>query len=316
MPEPLKTIVLPDNFNYIAAFLSFACTLRCHYCINHQGGDLVKKRWMSGEDWIRGLNRIVPRSDLPITLQGGEPTVHKHFYDIIGGIDPRHPIDVLTNLEIDPDEFMRRIPPERIKRPSPYASIRVSYHKGQQDFLLLFKKVRYLLDHGYSVGVWVVDHPEYRDHTMMVRKMAIDMGIDFRLKEFLGPYQGRDYGTMRYPEAVNAQQLRHCDCRTTEFFIDPAGSIFRCHSDLYANRFPIGHILDPELPKLLGQWVACPVFGKCNACDIKVKFNRFQEHGHSSVEIRNIGEPYAPNTEHSREVVNTYGQQDTSVVHS
>src|SRR5208283_3456264 len=164
MSEPLKPIVLPDNFNYIAAFLSFACTLRCHYCINHHGGSLVKKRWMSGEDWIRGLNRIVPRSDLPITFQGGEPTVHKHFYDIIGAIDPRHPIDVLTNLEIDPDEFMRRIPPDRIKRPSPYASIRVSYHKGQQDFLLVFKKVRYLLDHGYSVGVWVVDHPEYRDH--------------------------------------------------------------------------------------------------------------------------------------------------------
>ena len=107
------------------------------------------------------------------------------------------------------------------------------------------------------------------------------------------------------------QQLRHCDCRTTEFLIDPAGFIFRCHSDLYANRFPIGHILDPELPKLLGQWVACPVFGKCNACDIKVKFNRFQEHGHSSVEIRNIGEPYAPNTEHVSEVVNTYGKQET-----
>jgi len=317
MSDPLKPIVLPDNFNYIAAFLSFACTLRCSYCINHQGGNLVKKRWMSGEDWIRGLNRIVPRADLPITLQGGEPTVHKHFYDIVGGIDPKHPLDVLTNLEIDPDELMRRIPPGRIKRPSPYASIRVSYHKGQQDFLLLFKKVRYLLDHGYSVGVWVVDHPEYRDHTRMVREVAMDMGIDFRLKEFLGPYHGRDYGTMRYPEAVNAQQVRHCDCRTTEFLIDPAGSIFRCHSDLYANRFPIGHILDPELPKLLGQWAACDVFGKCNSCDIKVKFNRFQEHGHSSVEIRNIGEPYALNAEHISEVVNTYGkQQDTSVVHS
>jgi sulfatase maturation enzyme AslB (radical SAM superfamily) len=271
---------------------------------------------MSGEDWIRGLNRIVPRADLPITLQGGEPTVHKHFYDIVGGIDPRHPLDLLTNLEIDADEFMRRIPPDRIKRPSPYASVRVSYHKGQQEALILFKKVRYLLDHGYSVGVWVVDHPEYRDHTMMVEKMAKDMGIDFRLKEFLGPYNGRDYGTMRYPQAVNAAQLRHCDCRTTEFLIDPAGSIFRCHSDLYANRFPIGHILDPQPPKLLGQWVACEVMGKCNSCDIKVKFNRFQEHGHSSVEIRNISQPYAPNTEHSSEVINTYGKQDAPLVQS
>jgi len=161
----------------------------------------------------------------------------------------------------------------------------------------LFKKVRYLLDRGYSLGVWVVDHPQFRDHTMTIKKMAEDMGIDFRLKEFLGSYQGENFGTMRYPEAVNAPQLRHSDCRTTEFLIDPAGFIFRCHSDLYANRFPIGHILEKDSPKLLGQWVPCSVFGKCNPCDIKVKFNRFQEHGHSSVEICNISGPYAPNKE-------------------
>ena len=312
MSETLKPIYLSEDFNYIAVFLSFACMLRCTYCINHHGGDLVKKRWMSGEDWVRGLNRIVPRADLPITVQGGEPTVHKHFYELINGIDKRHPIDLLTNLEIDPDEFMRRIPPERMKRPSPYASIRVSYHKGQHDPIVLLKRVRYLLDHGYSLGVWVVDHPEYHEHTMEIGKIAKDMGIDFRLKEFLGPHNGRNYGTMRYPDAVNAQELRHCECKTSEFLIDPAGSIFRCHSDLYANRFPIGHILDGEPPKLLGQWAPCPVYGKCNSCDIKVKFNRFQEHGHSSVEIRGISEPYAPNQEYVNEVVNTYGKQDKS----
>ena len=310
MSKVLKPIQLPSNFNYIAAFLSFACMLRCSYCINHHGGDLVKKRWMSGEDWIRGLNRIVPRLDLPITLQGGEPTVHKHFYEIVQGIKAEHPIDLLTNLELDPDEFMRRIPPERIKRDSPYASIRVSYHKGQHDYEPLLKRVRYLLDHGYSAGIWVVDHPDYREHTQMVQKIALDMGIDFRLKEFLGPHNGRNYGTMRYPDAVNAQELRHCDCRTTEFLIDPAGFIFRCHSDLYANRFPIGHILDENPPKLLGQWVPCAVLGKCNSCDIKVKNNRFQQFGHSSVEIRDTGEAYAPNKEYVQEVSNTYGKPD------
>jgi organic radical activating enzyme len=314
MADKLKPIVLSENFNYIAAFLSFACMLRCSYCINHHGGDLVKKRWMSGEDWVRGLNRIVPRKDLPITMQGGEPTVHKHFYEIIQGIDTRHPIDLLTNLEIDPDKFMSLIPPERIKRDSPYASIRVSYHKGQQDAVVLFKRVRYMLDRGYSLGVWVVDHPEYRDHTAEVEKMARDQGIDFRRKEFLGPYNGHNYGTMRYPDAVNAQELRHCDCKTSEFLIDPGGSIFRCHSDLYANRFALGHILDPEPPKLLGQWAPCAVYGKCNSCDIKVKFNRFQEHGNYSVEVRNISDAYAPNKEYVEEVVNTYGKQDKALL--
>jgi hypothetical protein len=48
LSDQLKPIVVPESFNYIAVFLSFACMLRCTYCINHHGGDLVKKRWMSG----------------------------------------------------------------------------------------------------------------------------------------------------------------------------------------------------------------------------------------------------------------------------
>lgn len=308
----LKPIELPQHFNYIAVFLSFACMLRCTYCINHHGGDLVKKRWMTGDDWVKGLNRLKSR-DIPLTLQGGEPTVHKNFYSIVKNIRPDMPIDLLTNLELDPDEFMRQIPPDRIKRESPYASIRVSYHKGQQNHEVLFKRVKYLKDHGYSIGVWVVDHPDYLEHTRDVQRVALDMGIDFRLKEFLGPHKGLNYGTMRYPNAVNAQEIRSCDCRTSELLIDPAGDIFRCHSDLYANRFALGNILDPEPPKSLGAWLPCQVYGKCNSCDIKVKNNRFQQYGHSSVEIRNIKEPHAVNHEYVEEVVNTYGKQDAAV---
>ncbi len=29
----------------------------------------------------------------------------------------------------------------------------------------------------------------------------------------------------------------------------------------------------------------CDVFGHCNPCDVKLKTNRFQEFGHTSVEI-------------------------------
>lgn len=316
MSDSLKPIIIPESFNYIAIFLSFACMLRCTYCINHHGGDLVKKRWMSGDDWIRGINRLQSRPDIPLTLQGGEPTVHKHFYKIVQNIKPELTIDLLTNLEVDSDHFMSMIPPERIKRDAPYASIRVSYHRGQQDKDVLFKRVRCFLDKGYHVGVWAVDHPEYAAETREAQKQALAMGIDFRLKEFLGPYNGKNHGTMRYPDAVNSKETRGCDCRTSEFLIDPAGYIFRCHSDLYANRFPIGHLLDPEPPKLLGQWVPCAVYGKCNSCDIKVKNNRFQEFGHSSVEIRNVTDAIGVNNEYVEEVVNTYGKLDSTPVNA
>lgn len=304
----MKPIILPSNFNYIAAFLTFSCQLRCSYCINHHGGDLVKGRKMSKKDWINGLNRIQTRADLPITIQGGEPTVYKYFYEVIAGVKSELPIDLLTNLEVDIERFRNCIPPDRLRRTSPYASIRVSYHHGQSDFKSLTTRVKYLSDLGYHIGIWEVDCPDYHNEVIVRQQIAHSLGIDYRLKEFLGPWKGVNYGTMRYDDAVNSPQLRCCLCRTSELLIDPSGHIFRCHSDLYANRSPIGHLLDPE-PELwkLGGWRECSVMGKCNSCDIKLKTDRFQNYGHSSVEIKCIGEAYAGNQQ-IQQVINTYGR--------
>lgn len=305
----LPEIIIPQEMNYIAGFLTFACTLRCTYCINHHGGDLVKGRRMSPEEWTRGLNRLVTRPDLPITLQGGEPTVFKGFYDVVNSIRADSPIDLLTNLEVNSQEFASLINPARLRREAPYASIRVSYHKNQSNREALLQRVSWLQKQGFHIGIWIVDHPGYREHTEETIVMAQKLGIDIRKKEFLGPWGGKIYGTMRYPDAVNSRQLRFCDCRTSELLIAPDGCLFRCHSDLYANRTSIGHILDPGLRSQdLYRWRTCDVYGKCNSCDIKVKFNRHQEHGHSSVEIEIITEPYKENKEFVQEVVNTYGK--------
>lgn len=268
---------------------------------------------MDEKSWIQGLNRLVPREDLPITIQGGEPTVHKHFYGIIQGIQETQKLDLLTNLELDEETFIRRVPQTKFKRPSPYASIRVSYHHGQSNFDRLTTKVRKMADKGYSIGIWEVDHPAYHGEVIYRQQVAHSMGIDYRLKEFLGPYGGKNHGTMRYPNAVNDSHLRRCDCKTSELLIAPDGYIFRCHSDLYANRGPIGHLLDPAFNQdSLGLWAPCSVMGKCNSCDIKLKTNRFQEYGHSSVEIRNVSEPYTQNKDYIQEVANTYGKQDAT----
>lgn len=311
----LPPINIPSSFNYIAVFLTFSCQLRCSYCINHHGGDLVKGRWMDGEDWIRGLNRIVTRPDLPITVQGGEPTVHKQFYKIINGIHTDTPVDLLTNLEISEDIFARNVPASRFNGRGKYASIRVSYHHGQSEFGELTRKVKALHDKGYSIGIWEVDHPAYHGEVIFRQQVAHAMGIDYRLKEFLGPHGGKNYGTFRYPDAVNSRWLKSCNCRTSELIIGPDGNIFRCHSDLYASRSPIGHLLDPAFDeRKLGEWKACGVYGKCNSCDIKVKTNRFQEYGHSSVEIKNISEEVRENRGFVEEVVNTYGKQDAKAL--
>ncbi|MEK7578415.1 MAG: radical SAM protein [Patescibacteria group bacterium] len=267
-------------------FFTFFCNLKCSFCINNfeSSPRNLKKRHLTGEEWLRGLNRIVSRPDLPLTLQGGEPTLHKDFARIVNGIRKDLNIDVLTNLR-DEKIFLENITPNRLKRKSPYASIRVSFHPEQMDILELKSKVLRMLRNNFSVGIWGVVHPLQKKDVESAQKLCQGAGIDFRLKEFLGEYGGKMYGQYKYPKAVAKKTRREVMCRTTELLIGPDGNIYRCTADLYGGRQPIGHILDPDF-QIEDKFRACCWFGHCNPCDVKLKTDRFQRFGHCSVEIR------------------------------
>ena len=79
-------IQIPESYNYIGIFLSFRCNLSCSYCINRYDQFDQKCKELDGESWVKALNKIVTRPDLPVTLQGGEPTLHKDFYYIVNNI--------------------------------------------------------------------------------------------------------------------------------------------------------------------------------------------------------------------------------------
>ena len=127
-------------------------------------------------------------------------------------------------------------------------------------------------------------HPKWKEEILQAQKICQKEGIDFRTKEFLGEYKGKFYGTYLYKGAIERQFTKQCLCKTTELLIGPGGDIYRCHSDLYESRKPIGHILDPDFT-IKDIFRPCNLFGHCNPCDIKIKTNRFQEFGHTSVKI-------------------------------
>lgn len=281
----MKRIVIPADYNYIAVFLTFACNLRCSYCINNFEQDTAKRGALSGQDWVKGLNRIDSRSDLPVTLQGGEPSLHPDFIYIINNLNPGLSIDILTNLQFDIDNFISKVDPVRFRRDSPYASIRVSYHPEQMDLDEIIKKTLRMLDAGFSIGIWGIMHPKYEKIILEAQDKCCKLGIDFRTKEFLGEFEGRLYGTYKYTAACNKEFNKKVKCRTTELLIGSEGGIYRCHSDLYAGAGPIGHILDSQF-QIEDKFRDCDRFGHCNPCDIKVKTNRFQEYGHTSVEVK------------------------------
>jgi len=281
----MQPIIIPEAYNYIGVFLTFACNLRCSYCINYFEQDTIKRKDISGRDWVNGLNRIISRDDLPITLQGGEPSLHPDFLYIINNLKPELNIDILTNLQFDVEEFIKKVNPSRIKRNAPYAPIRVSYHPEQMDLDETIKKTLRMLKADFSIGIWALVHPKYEKTILEAGKQCQKLGIDFRTKDFLGEYNGGLYGTYKYPGACDKKFKKKVHCRTTELLIDSQGNIYRCHAELYAGINPIGYILDPSF-QIEDKFRDCSNFGHCNPCDIKVKTNRFQRYGHTSVEIK------------------------------
>jgi len=179
----------------------------------------------------------------------------------------------------------------RFTREAPYAAIRVSYHPGQNNIDDLIAKTFRLQEAGFRIGLYGIEHPdtEIRKHILEVQERCLELGLDFRLKEFLGEHDGKMYGTFKYDGCVCGETLKSCECRTTEIIVDPAGYVYKCHSDLYSGRNPISHILNNDLSEdAIDEFRECLFYGTCNPCDVKVKTNRFQIFGHTSVEIQDI----------------------------
>ena len=278
---------MSESYNYIGVFLTFVCNLQCSYCINYFKQDIIKRKDISGKDWVKGLNRIISRDDLPVTLQGGEPSLHPDFIYIVNNLKPELDIDILTNLEFDVEEFIKKVNPDRVKRKTPYASIRVSYHPEQMDLDEIIRKTLRMLEANFSIGIWGIIHPKYEKMILEAQGRCQELGIDFRTKDFLGEYNDKLYGIYKYAGACERKFKRKVLCKTTELIIGPDGYIYRCHSDLYGNRIPIGHILDEDF-KIIDEYRVCQCFGYCNPCDVKIKTNRFQQYGHTSVDIQLI----------------------------
>jgi MoaA/NifB/PqqE/SkfB family radical SAM enzyme len=262
--------------------------LKCDYCINfYDGIREYKRQVISGKKWVLGLNRLLCPEDLPVTLQGGEPSLHPDFLWIIKNIRKDLHIDILTNLSFDIDEFINNIEPARLNRGAPYPNIRVTYHPERMDLDVIIKKVLKMQCAGFSIGIFAILHPRIKKKVLEAQEKCLNLGIDFRTKEFLGVLNGKVRGIYFYPQAVYNVKKKKCLCRTSELILDPDGDVFRCHRDLYRGCNSIGNLLDDSF-KIRDIFRSCCNFGDCNPCDIKIKTNRFQISGHHAIEIKSI----------------------------
>jgi len=305
----MRKIIVPNDYDYVGVYLTNKCHLNCSYCITKHF-DSNFQRWeqnnLSAEQWIRGLNKLELPKDVPITLQGGEPFLYEGIWEILE--NARHKIDILTALPpfLTKGHFLQLKTLEWNKRKAPYPLIRVSYHKGQNDYKGLIERIAELQDM-LSIGLFYFSHPATSEKEIeKVKEYSARYGVELREKDFLGEWDGNIYGTFLHKDAaIGKRKGIKVLCKNTVVPIAPDGTVYRCHSDLYFNRkkLALGNILNEnlEFPK---NYLYCENYGLCSECDVKIKTNRYQVYGYTSVDIKFLDEEVIHEFEKTKSIDN------------
>lgn len=251
---------LPNFYNYVSIFLTFRCCYNCSYCVNWK--HLVKER--NSEYWINCFKNL--ETNLSVTLSGGEPSLHKEFYEIINGISQK--IDLLTNLSFNVLEFKEKISPDRFNNNQNFAPIRASFHNQFMDIEETLYKVKFLIDSGFRVGLYCVDHISNK---FFIDKLSKIKWLDFQVKPLLDN---------RIKENFVSNLVK---CRTSQLLLSPEGKIFKCHRDLYKAENEIGFL--DNISEIDFIYRECYNGKECHPCDIKIKRDRFGKDGYCAVDI-------------------------------
>jgi len=299
----MKSISLPNSYNYISAFLTLRCNLDCSFCVNKASDKDIKRNFfkeLSGKEWVEALNRIEAPKEVPISFVGGEPSLHKDFIFILNHLKPELGVDIFTNLwwgERKLEKFLKEVSPDRIDNHAPFPSIRASYHPEQMGGgERLLKNAIMLKKEGFDVGIEGVMYPS-PFQLEALEKMDINCrneGINFRPKSFIGVYEGVDdlnrpfsilHGDYsKYKGATLSKETSDCKCKTSNLLINPDGNVHRCQRDLLLQENPLGNILDKNF-QIKDSLKFCSNYGQCHPCDVKVKTDNKQRLGTTLVEI-------------------------------
>jgi sulfatase maturation enzyme AslB (radical SAM superfamily) len=291
----MKPIIIPNDYDYVGVYMIDKCHLACPYCITtHHGSHFFKSHSgkLEPRQWIDGFNRLKLPKDVSITLQGGEPFIYKGIWEILDNVNAK--VDIMTALPpfLTKEHFLKLRTLQWNQRTAPYPTIRVSYHKGQNDYKELIERIARLQEI-LSIGLYYIEHPSYtKEEIEALKAYAKRFRVELRSKEFLGVYEGKQYGTYLYPDAVVGQRLgKNVLCKNTVVPIAPDGAIYLCHSDLYFFRKEraLGNILDESF-QFPERHLPCANYGLCSECDVKVKTNHYQQYGYTSVDIKILDE--------------------------
>jgi len=221
----------------------------------------MNKKERTDTYWLEAIDKI--ETDLPITLSGGEPSIHKAFFPLLMNLNKK--FDILTNLSFDVDYFIENVSVDRFQNDKGYAPIRVSFHPGFSEKINVIERLRKLMDAGFRAGLYVVETDENKSIIEDLRK--IDW-VDLQVKPYL-------------EHEIKTESEKECRCSISELLVGPDGNVYKCHRDLYKSENRLGELLN--MPFIFHSYRNCRNANECHPCDTKEKRDRFGNPGYMSV---------------------------------
>ncbi|MCB4791212.1 MAG: radical SAM protein [Elusimicrobia bacterium] len=197
--------------------IHYACNYRCSYCFFNDTWEEEKKknRYPGIEEWKRIWGDIYDKyGEGHLHISGGEPFHYPGFIELVSFLTDKFTVEFDTNLSFDVDEFMKKIPPDRVR-------FAASFHPQFADFGTFLKKAKALKDGGYDLGVNYVAFPEQLAR-MEEYKSGFDIEhISFDVMPFRGKYKGKEY-----PQSYTKEERElvcKCDPRTAPKMLESYG---------------------------------------------------------------------------------------------
>lgn len=258
----------------INPFITLRCNFNCPYCItkfseNYSFPAINEER----TGWTAALNGLEDVRNF--IINGGEPTMHSEFLDIMHNLKPCNLLAVGTNCSQLAFDVLMKMPTRK------EIVVDVSYHPRQTECTdavvretdQLVKRVLALKTKTKNrVRVHAVTWPGYKDQYQLVQLNKFRAAdIETFIQEYEGIYEGTFYYSGKnacMSAACDKVSKRKARCYRTIFLpVNPLGDVYICHALMYAtsDKGILGNIFDGTMSET--DNIICGEYGFCNPCD-------------------------------------------------
>jgi len=242
-------------------FIALRCNFTCKYCITRFAPDYdFSYTELPGKDWISFINAQDNVKD--VIFNGGEPTLHSDFPNIINSLRPFRLIAIGTNYSSYSINSLLQITPRDD------LIIDGTFHPHFISHADISHNLLRLKEAGFVVRVHVLDYPGFTSPLPDILHSFQLHSIDSFVQHYEGFYQGTFYYDQSKLPYCSLKDKTFCNCTRSIYTpIAPNGDIYFCHYLMYSKTFDgiLGNIFDP--PKPFPPFLDCRHLGYCNPCD-------------------------------------------------